>query len=92
MSPTLEALRSLGAEVKLIESSCCGMAGSFGYDVNHQTVSKAMALASLVPAVNAAPKDAVIVANGFSCQHQIADLSTRKAKHAVLVMHRAMTC
>lgn len=91
MSPTLEALQSLGAEVKLIESSCCGMAGSFGYDVKHQAVSKAMAQASLVPAVNAAPKDAVIVADGFSCQHQIADLSTRKAKHAVLVMHQAMT-
>ena len=90
MSPTIEALKSLGADVKLIESSCCGMAGSFGYDAKHQTVSKAMAQLSLVPAVNAAPEDALIVADGFSCQHQIADLSARKAQHAVLVMHQAV--
>jgi Fe-S oxidoreductase len=90
MSPTLEALKSLGADVKLIESSCCGMAGSFGYDTKHQTVSRAMAQASLVPAVNAAPEDALIVADGFSCQHQIADLSARKAQHAVLVIHQAV--
>ncbi|MGA0953600.1 MAG: FAD-binding and (Fe-S)-binding domain-containing protein, partial [Burkholderiaceae bacterium] len=89
MTPTIEALKSLGAEVKLIESSCCGMAGSFGYETRHQGVSTAMAQASLIPSVNAAPEDAFIVADGFSCQHQIADLSSRKAQHAVLVMREA---
>ncbi|MFZ8912367.1 MAG: FAD-binding and (Fe-S)-binding domain-containing protein, partial [Burkholderiaceae bacterium] len=89
MTPTIEALKSLGAEVKLIESSCCGMAGSFGYETRHQGVSTAMAQASLIPSVNAAPEDAFIVADGFSCQHQIAELSSRKAQHAVLVMREA---
>ena len=89
MTPTIEALKSLGAEVKLIESSCCGMAGSFGYETRHQGVSTAMAQASLIPSVNAAPEDAFIVADGFSCQHQIAELSSRKAQHAVLVMRGA---
>jgi FAD/FMN-containing dehydrogenase/Fe-S oxidoreductase len=89
MTPTIEALKSLGAEVKLIESSCCGMAGSFGYETKHQGLSTAMAQASLIPSVNAASEETMIVADGFSCQHQIADLSSRKAQHAVLVMREA---
>ncbi len=76
-SPTIETLRSVGFEVHPIESSCCGMAGAFGYDPQHQEVSKAMAQASLVPAVASAPADAWIVADGFSCRHQIQDLAGR---------------
>lgn len=90
LSPTIAALQGQGAKVMSIESSCCGMAGSFGYEVAHQSVSKAMAQASLLPAVQAAPADALLVADGFSCRHQIADLSTRQAEHAVMVLHRAI--
>jgi FAD/FMN-containing dehydrogenase/Fe-S oxidoreductase len=90
MSPTIAALQSQGAKVVPIESSCCGMAGSFGYEAAHQSVSKAMAQASLLPAVAAAPSDAWLVADGFSCRHQIADLSDRQAQHAVMVLHRAI--
>ncbi|MFZ9671146.1 MAG: FAD-binding and (Fe-S)-binding domain-containing protein [Burkholderiaceae bacterium] len=90
LSPTIAALQGQGAKVVSIESSCCGMAGSFGYEAAHQAVSKAMAQASLLPAVASAPADALLVADGFSCRHQIADLSTRQAEHAVMVLHRAI--
>ncbi len=76
--------------VQPIESSCCGMAGSFGYAVEHQEVSKAMAELSLLPAVRAAgPKD-LVVADGTSCRHQIADGSGRDALHVVSVLDRAL--
>src|SRR5262249_35514040 len=60
-----------GLSVKVIDSSCCGMAGAFGYEANHYDVSMRMAERSLLPAVRAAPPDALIVADGTSCRHQI---------------------
>src|SRR5690606_9601737 len=62
-----------GLEVVLIESSCCGMAGSFGYDASHYDVSMQMAELSLLPAVRKAGPDTLLVADGTSCRHQIAD-------------------
>ena len=77
----LEALRLIpGAEPTLIESSCCGMAGSFGYEAEHYETSMAMAELSLLPAVRQAP-DALLVADGTSCRHQIADGAGREALH-----------
>ena len=73
VAPVLEVLRLIpGAAPELIESSCCGMAGSFGYEAEHHAVSMQMAELSLLPAVRSAP-DAIIVADGTSCRHQIAD-------------------
>jgi FAD/FMN-containing dehydrogenase/Fe-S oxidoreductase len=63
-----------------IDSGCCGMAGSFGYEAKHYDVSKQMADRVLVPAIQDHP-DAMIIANGFSCRHQIADFAGRKAVH-----------
>ncbi|MGB7543116.1 MAG: FAD-binding oxidoreductase, partial [Burkholderiales bacterium] len=62
-----------GLETEAIESSCCGMAGSFGYEASHYDVSMKMAELSLLPKVRAAGEDALIVADGTSCRHQIAD-------------------
>ncbi len=73
------------AQVELIESSCCGMAGSFGYEAAHHEVSMQMAELSLLPAVRAA-SDAIIVADGTSCRHQIADGSGRQALHVARVL------
>jgi FAD/FMN-containing dehydrogenase/Fe-S oxidoreductase len=82
----LEVLRLLpGAEPALIESSCCGMAGSFGYEAEHYEISMAMAELSLLPALRKAP-DALIVADGTSCRHQIADGANRKALHVARVL------
>jgi Fe-S oxidoreductase len=65
-----------GARPELIETSCCGMAGSFGYD--HYDISMQMAELNLLPAIRKHP-DAIIVAGGTSCRHQIADGAGRKA-------------
>jgi Fe-S oxidoreductase len=86
MPPVLEILRSIpGAEVQAIESSCCGMAGSFGYEAVHHDISMRMAEASLLPAVRAAPQ-AIIVADGTSCRQQIADGAQREALHVARVL------
>jgi FAD/FMN-containing dehydrogenase/Fe-S oxidoreductase len=86
MQPVMDVLKLIpGAAPELIESSCCGMAGSFGYEVEHHSVSMQMAELSLLPAVRAAP-DALIVADGASCRHQIADGTAREAQHVARVL------
>ena len=72
--------------VSSIESSCCGMAGAFGYQAETIDVSKAMAELSLLPAIRAASQDDIIVADGTSCRHQIADGTDRKALHVAQVL------
>ncbi len=77
--------------VDVVESSCCGMAGSFGYEAAHYDVSMRMAELSLLPAVRAADAATLIVADGTSCRHQIADgARAREAVHAVRVLARAL--
>jgi Fe-S oxidoreductase len=95
IAPTLEVLRLIpGLEVELIESSCCGMAGSFGYEAAHYDVSMRMAELSLLPALRATPPDTLIVADGTSCRHQIEDgtraSGRRDALHVVRVLERAL--
>jgi FAD/FMN-containing dehydrogenase/Fe-S oxidoreductase len=79
-----------GLGVESIESSCCGMAGSFGYEAEHYQASLRMAELSLLPAVRAAAPGDLIVADGTSCRHQIADGAGRKALHAAEVLERAL--
>jgi len=84
--PILEVLRLIpGAQPQLIESSCCGMAGSFGYEAKHHEVSMQMAEAALLPAIRSQP-DAVIVADGTSCRHQIEDGAQRGALHVARLL------
>jgi Fe-S oxidoreductase len=77
-------------DVKPIASSCCGMAGAFGYQAETAEISRAMAELALLPAVRAAAPDALIVADGTSCRHQIADLSGRAALHSARVLAMAL--
>jgi Fe-S oxidoreductase len=79
-----------GLTVNPIASSCCGMAGAFGYQSETLDVSKTMAEAGLLPAVRAAGPQDVIVADGTSCRHQIRDLTGREALHSVRVLDRAL--
>jgi FAD/FMN-containing dehydrogenase/Fe-S oxidoreductase len=84
-------LRSVpGLSVETVESSCCGMAGAFGYDAATIDISLAMAELSLLPAVRAAAPDALIVADGTSCRHQIRDGAGREALHVARVLERAL--
>ena len=75
--------------IEAVESSCCGMAGSFGYEAEHYAVSMKMAELSLLPAVRNS-KDALVVADGTSCRHQIADGTGREAWHVARVLEQAL--
>jgi Fe-S oxidoreductase len=77
-------------EVESVESSCCGMAGNFGYEAEHFDISMKMAEASLLPAVRKAGPETLIVADGTSCRHQIRDGAKREALHVVRVLKMAL--
>ncbi|MFA5521290.1 MAG: FAD-binding and (Fe-S)-binding domain-containing protein [Castellaniella sp.] len=80
-------------ELKVVQSSCCGMAGSFGYDAAHYETSMAMAELSLLPALREAPADALVVADGTSCRQQITHGLEDKAprpEHLACVLERAL--
>ena len=86
VTPAMELLKLIpGAEPKLIESSCCGMAGSFGYEAEHIEVSKQMAELSLLPTIRKSP-DSWVVADGTSCRHQIHDSTQRDAVHIAQIL------
>ena len=91
MSAVQEALALVpDLAVTPIESSCCGMAGSFGYEAEHYETSIAMAELSLLPAVRTADAGTLVVADGTSCRHQIADGADRQAIHVAQVLERAL--
>ena len=79
-----------GLKTQTVESSCCGMAGSFGYETEHFDVSMKMAELSLLPAVRKASPETMVVADGTSCRHQIHDGSGRKAWHVARVLQMAL--
>lgn len=84
------ALRLIpGLEVTLLETGCCGMAGSFGYEAKHFDISAQIAGLDLLPALSAAP-DAAVAAPGTSCRHQIRDLSGRTARHPLELIEASM--
>jgi Fe-S oxidoreductase len=87
LSPAVRLLgRIPGLQTQLIEGSCCGMAGAFGYDIKTIGISKAMAEATLLPAVRAAKSDDWIVADGTSCRHQIHDGAQRQSVHVATLL------
>ncbi len=77
-------------EVETIASSCCGMAGSFGYEAEHYEASMRMAELSLLPAIRQSDDDTVLVADGTSCRHQIHDGSGREAVHVARLLEKAL--
>lgn len=88
----LEVLRWIPQlKVEPITSSCCGMAGSFGYEAEHARISKAMAELDLLPAVRQAGRETLIVADGTSCRHKISDGTQRKPLHVAQVLARALS-
>jgi Fe-S oxidoreductase len=78
-----------GLKVSTVQTSCCGMAGSFGYEAEHYDVSMKMAEHSLLPAVRHSSQ-ALLVADGTSCRHQIADGTGRQAVHVARVLEQAL--
>ena len=87
MGPVASLLKRIpGLEVTMINSSCCGMAGHFGYQKETLKESIAMAELDLAPAIRNASEDARIVADGTSCRHQIIDTTSRKAEHVAIIL------
>ncbi len=79
-----------GLKVSTIESSCCGMAGSFGYEAEHHAASMAMAEMSLLPAIRNRAEGTVVVADGTSCRHQIQDGAEAQATHTAVLLAQAL--
>jgi FAD/FMN-containing dehydrogenase/Fe-S oxidoreductase len=83
-------LDAMELEYELLDSGCCGMAGSFGFERDHYDVSKNVGELVLLPAVRCADDDSLIVADGFSCREQIAQLTSRRAMHLADVLALAL--
>lgn len=89
-APMESMLRKLGLDVKVLQSGCCGMAGSFGFEKEKYEVSIACGERVLLPAVRQAGTSAMIVADGFSCQEQIRQCTGRHALHFAQVLEMAL--
>jgi FAD/FMN-containing dehydrogenase/Fe-S oxidoreductase len=89
-APTVAALQWANFEVIEVDSGCCGMAGSFGFEKEHYDISVTLGKRRLAPAVAAQPSDTEIVAPGVSCRQQIEHLSGRRAKHPAEVLREAL--
>jgi len=91
VEPSVAALRLIpGAAVEVVDSGCCGMAGSFGYEREHYEVSLAIGARRLFAAAKAQPAEAVIAAAGVSCRAQIAHGAGRRALHPVEILAAAL--
>lgn len=89
MDATVSLLsRVLGERLRIIDSGCCGMAGSFGYTADHYDLSMRIGELSLMPAIRA-ETEATVLAPGTSCRHQIKDATGRKAMHPIELIHTA---
>jgi len=86
MNDEMKLLRATGAEVTLLDSGCCGMAGPFGFEADKFEVSQRLAERVLLPAVRASRPQDLLVANGFSCREQISQNTPRRAVHMAEVL------
>ncbi|MFQ5382442.1 MAG: FAD-binding oxidoreductase, partial [Dehalococcoidia bacterium] len=84
----LELIADLSVEV--VQSACCGMAGSFGYEAEHFEVSRAMAERDLVPAVDAAPDDVEVLVTGVSCRQQLDQFAEKRSRHVAELLAAAL--
>ncbi len=85
-----ELLREMGIDFEKPETGCCGMAGAFGFEADKYDVSIACGERVLLPAVREASRDALVIADGFSCRTQIAETTNRRALHLAEVLKMAM--
>ncbi len=84
--------RAPGLKLEVLDAGCCGMAGAFGYAREHFEVSKAIGARGLIPAIEQAPPETIIVADGFSCRSQIRHFCpTRRPMHLAEVLNLAAT-
>lgn len=80
----------IGLDFEVLDSGCCGMAGSFGFEKEHYSISVACGERALLPAVRKAEESTLVVADGFSCREQISQLTNRRARHTAEVLQAAI--
>jgi hypothetical protein len=90
LSHEQSVLKNMGLNFEMLDSGCCGMAGSFGFEASHYNISVAVGERVLLPAVRQAEDDTLIIADGFSCREQIAGLTDRGALHLAQVLQMAL--
>ena len=90
MSDEEKLLSNLGLNFEILDSGCCGLAGSFGFENDHYDISMKIGERRLLPAVRAAEKDTLIVSDGFSCKTQIEHATDRRALHTAQIIRMAM--
>jgi len=90
MDADVRVLDAMGLDYQLLDSGCCGMAGSFGFEHGHYEVSRKVGELVLLPAVRRAPADTLVIADGFSCREQIAQETNRRALHLAEVLALAL--
>jgi Fe-S oxidoreductase len=90
MDADRRVLDALGLRAQMLDAGCCGMAGAFGFEAAHYRVSMAIGERVLLPAVRSAPRDALVIADGFSCREQIEQGTGRRALHLAEVVAMAL--
>jgi Fe-S oxidoreductase len=90
MNSEARLLEKLGVDFKLLDSGCCGMAGSFGFNPDHYEVSIKVGEQVLLPAVRDTDPDTLIVSNGYSCREQIVQCTGRRALHIAEVARKTL--
>jgi FAD/FMN-containing dehydrogenase/Fe-S oxidoreductase len=90
MDADLAVLKKIGVRYQLLDSGCCGMAGSFGFERDKAAMSIAIGELVLLPAVRTAPSDCIVIADGYSCREQIAQCTDRHAVHLADVLRMAL--
>jgi Fe-S oxidoreductase len=90
MKDVEEVLAGAGVAFETLDSGCCGLAGSFGYEVDHYEISMQIGERVLLPAVRNSAADVLVVADGFSCRQQIAHATGRRALHLAEVLRLAL--
>ncbi len=86
----IDILKRLGLDFQILDSGCCGMAGSFGFEKEHYDISLKAAERVLLPAIRNADPETLIIANGFSCKEQIEQATGRKVLHLSQVLKMAL--
>lgn len=90
MRPDQEFYKRMGLDALLLDSGCCGMAGSFGYEAQKYDISMKCGERVLLPAIRNAHRDTILIADGFSCRSQIEDATSRRGLHIAQVLQMAL--
>jgi Fe-S oxidoreductase len=90
MSAEQRLYERMGLDFELLDAGCCGLAGSFGFEAEHYDISVAIGERRLLPRVREAPPDTLLIADGFSCRTQVAQLTERRALHTAQMLRLAL--